>query len=64
VPPTGFRSRVPGDVRRVGTGRRRDPGDAPRITASFVTSAHDGATAALDALRDAPVTSTVVLLKA
>jgi uroporphyrin-III C-methyltransferase len=33
------------------------------ITASFVVaSAHDGATAALDALRDAPVTSTVVLL--
>ncbi len=33
------------------------------ITASFVVaSAHDGATAALDALRDAPVTSTLVLL--
>ena len=33
------------------------------ITASFVVaSAHDGATAALDALRDAPVSSTVVLL--
>jgi uroporphyrin-III C-methyltransferase / precorrin-2 dehydrogenase / sirohydrochlorin ferrochelatase len=33
------------------------------ITASFVVaSAHDGATAALEALRDAPVTSTVVLL--
>jgi uroporphyrin-III C-methyltransferase / precorrin-2 dehydrogenase / sirohydrochlorin ferrochelatase len=33
------------------------------ITASFVVaSAHDGAAAALDALRDAPVTSTVVLL--
>ena len=33
------------------------------ITASFVVaSAHDGATSALDALRDAPVTSTVVLL--
>ena len=33
------------------------------VTASFVVaSAHDGATAALDALRDAPVTSTVVLL--
>ena len=33
------------------------------ITASFVVaSAHDGATAALNALRDAPVTSTVVLL--
>jgi len=33
------------------------------ITASFVVaSAHDGAPAALDALRDAPVTSTVVLL--
>lgn len=33
------------------------------ITASFVVaSAHDGATAALEALRDAPVTSTLVLL--
>jgi uroporphyrin-III C-methyltransferase/precorrin-2 dehydrogenase/sirohydrochlorin ferrochelatase len=33
------------------------------VTASFVVaSAHDGATAALDALRDAPVSSTVVLL--
>jgi uroporphyrin-III C-methyltransferase/precorrin-2 dehydrogenase/sirohydrochlorin ferrochelatase len=33
------------------------------ITASFVVaSAHDGASAALDALRDAPVSSTVVLL--
>jgi uroporphyrin-III C-methyltransferase/precorrin-2 dehydrogenase/sirohydrochlorin ferrochelatase len=33
------------------------------ITASFVVaSAHDGATAAIEALRDAPVTSTVVLL--
>ena len=32
------------------------------VTASFVVaSAHDGATAALDALQDAPVTSTVVL---
>ena len=43
------------DVRRVGTGRRRHPVTHRGITASFVVaSAHDGATAALDALRVRP----------